>query len=249
MPHFQTYTLKGDHTAKGIQVSNFTELPNALDQLGLQSNQPTLVLVGGAKLISSADYELVQQLFFQVVVPVVEQSGAAVLDGGTDSGIMQLIGYTRASLDATFPLVGVAPIGKVKLPELLEEPNANHSLAPHHTHFILVPGNNFGDESPWLARISSLLSEGFPSCTLVINGGRVTLMDVANSIQEGHPTLLLEGSGRTADRLASALNQSVDLEGDEQVKEMVASGLLQTIDLKQSFEVTTDKLLKLLTPH
>lgn len=248
MLQFKTYALKEGYTSKVIQITGFTELPNALQKLGLRSNQPTLVLVGGADQISSADYEHVQQLFLQVVVPVVEQSGAVVVDGGTNKGIMQLMGCARATLNTTFPVVGVAPIVKIRLPGVPVGRSATEFLEPNHTHFILVPGNDWGDESPWLARVSSLLSQGCPSFTLVINGGSATLMDAVSSIREGRHTVLLSGSGRTADRLAAALkNPEKGVEENEHVKEMLISGLLQAIDMNQSFEVTAEKLRQLLS--
>jgi hypothetical protein len=89
-------------------------------------------------------------------------------------------------------------------------------LQPHHTHFLLVPGDHWGDESPWIARVATLLAGEAPSVTLLVNGGEISRQDVAHSLAAGRPVLVVAGTGRLADELAgsqerSPLLQVVDL--------------------------------------
>ncbi|MGK7876500.1 MAG: hypothetical protein AB4426_25360 [Xenococcaceae cyanobacterium] len=238
------YTLVNGLTADAIQVHNFVNLSDALRKLGFHRSRPTLVLVGGASRISNADLARLQQLFVEVLAPIAESLGATVVDGGTDAGIMRLIGQARAEIGATFPLIGVAAVGTVILPGVPPPCLDAVSLAPQHTHFVLVPGHNWGDESPWLARISSILSNGCPSITLAINGGEITWQDVSLSIKEGRLTIVLAGSGRTADKLAAALRGEAT---DERATELVASGLLQAIDMNQDSEVLAEVIQQMLS--
>jgi SLOG in TRPM, prokaryote len=69
---------------------------------------------------------------------------------------------------------------------------------------ILVPGQAWGDESPWLSRVATAMADGQPSLTLVINGGQITYDDIDNSLRAGRPVIVLEGTGRTADAIAAA---------------------------------------------
>jgi hypothetical protein len=46
-------------------------------------------------------------------------------------------------------------------------------LQKDHTHFILTPGSDWGDEAPWLSRLASVLAGDAPSLTLLINGGAI----------------------------------------------------------------------------
>ncbi len=227
-PRLHTFT--DGHEAALIEVSQFSELLPALRQLGLPEYCPVLVLVGGASQISLESYHRLQDIFNTIIAPLAEQLKLVVVDGGTDAGIMRLIGEARAAIGGTFPLVGVAASGTVNLAHWPSAKEDATPLAPHHSHFILVPGNNWGDESPWLARVSSLIAGNYPSITLVLNGGEITWQDVAYSVKEGRRTLILDGSGRTADRLAAAILGNVT---DERASGLIASGLLALVDLNQ----------------
>ena len=73
------------------------------------------------------------------IIPALDEWGAAIVDGGTDSGVMKVIGLLRAAAGARFPLVGVAAEGTVILPGTSARPDAA-ALELHHTQVILVPG-------------------------------------------------------------------------------------------------------------
>jgi hypothetical protein len=75
--------------------------------------------------------------------------------------------------------------------------------------------------------------------TLVINGGEITWQDVAFSIQAGRPTLILGGSGRTADQLASAMAGSIT---DVRAIPLIDSGLLHIITLNQPLDLIAQEL-------
>jgi hypothetical protein len=139
-------------TAPAIQVQSPEELSTALRELALHCPRPILVVVGGASKLSEADLSRLRLLFVKVLAPLAEELGASVVDGGTDAGVMQMMGQARAETAATFPLIGVTPVGKVALPDRIPSSKVT-ALEPHHTHFVLIPGSNWGDESPWLARV------------------------------------------------------------------------------------------------
>jgi hypothetical protein len=221
------FTFVNQLTADVIEAHHFAELPRAMRSLGLHKTRPTLVLVGGASGISEADINRLEQLFVEEIAPIAQELGVIVLDGGTDAGIMRFMGKARTAIGATFPLIGVAAIGTVILPDLPPRSDAA-PLEPNHTHFVLVPGCKWGDESLWLARIASVLSDGFPSVTIVLNGGEITWRDVANSLEADRPVVTLDGSGRTADKLAAALRGEAT---DGRARQLAASGRLQAIDI------------------
>lgn len=219
-------------TASAILVESFEDLSAAMGELNLKSPRPILVVVGGAGKMSEADNLLVRSLFVEVLAPLAEELGAFVVDGGTDSGVMQMIGQARAQIAAKFPLVGVSPVGKVALPDRIPPEDAT-ALEPHHTHFVLVPGSQWGDESPWLARVATVLASGARSVTVLVNGGEIAMKDVSESLKADRPVLAVAGSGRSADTLVVALRGEAT---DDRARELVASGLVQAIDLKDSFD-------------
>lgn len=237
-------TFSNGLTAHAVEVQSLAELPLALRELGLRWSSSTLVLVGGAGGLSDAELDRLRPLFVEVLAPMAEALGVSVVDGGTDAGVMRLMGQAYAELDATFPLIGVAAIGTVALPGVLLSPPDAASLEPHHTHFVLVPGSEWGDESPWLASAASTLANGAPSVTVLVDGGETAWEDVSQSVEAGRPVITIAGSGRTADKLAGALRGEII---DEKTRELSTSGLLQAVELTVAFDVLPSMIEKFLS--
>jgi SLOG in TRPM, prokaryote len=142
-----------------------------------------------------------------------------------------MMGEARWKTAATFPLIGVAPVGLATLPNQEATDNDASPLEPQHTHFLLVPGSQWGDESVWIAEIASALSGGYPSVTILMNGGEITWRDAEQSVAAKRSIVAIAGSGRTADILVAALKGTVK---DDRAPALVASGLLQSVDLDDS---------------
>ncbi|WP_199248298.1 hypothetical protein [[Phormidium] sp. ETS-05] len=226
-------------TTPAIRVQSPQDLSGALQELGIHGSRPILVVVGGASKMSEADLSRLRSLFVQVLAPLAEELGALVVDGGTDAGVMQMMGQARAQTGATFSLIGVTPEGKVALPDR-DPPSDFTPLEPHHTHFVLIPGSNWGDESPWLAGVATVLASGAPSVAVLVNGGEIAWKDVSENLAANRPVLAIAGSGRLADILAAALRGET---AEERAKEIAASGLVQAFEMKDSFDSLT-RLMK-----
>ncbi|MFC3453337.1 hypothetical protein [Amycolatopsis speibonae] len=177
-----------------VSVDSLAGLPEVLGQAGFPGGAGVLVVVGGASGMSEAHRETSDAVLREVVIPFVAAAGIAVVDGGTDAGVMRALGLARAALRAEFPLVGVAAQGTL----------GSAVLEPHHTHLVSVPGEKWGDESPWLFDVAGVIANEAPVATLVVNGGEVTLGDVAHSLLRGIPIVVLGGTGRAADRITDA---------------------------------------------
>lgn len=231
-------------TAKALYPQTYADLTLTLEQLGLFSPHPVIVVVGGASKLSDADRERLRSLFLHVLAPLAESLDACVVDGGTDAGVMQMMGEARWKTGATFPLIGVTSVGLATLPNQPPPGDDACALEPHHSHFVIVPGSQWGDESAWIAEISSLLSGGCPSVTILMNGGEITWKDAEQSVTAKRSIVAISGSGRTADILVAALNGTVK---DDRAPALVASGLLQAVDLENSSELA--RVLKQILAH
>ncbi|OIP72928.1 MAG: hypothetical protein AUK48_10770 [Oscillatoriales cyanobacterium CG2_30_44_21] len=219
--------------AHAIEVSAVDDLLIAFTEMGLQEKRPVLVVVGGASLISDADYARLQKLFVEVLAPLAKNLGCYVVDGGTDAGVMKLMGTAREQNGSGFPLIGVSPVGLVSLPDAVNPPSGSTQLEPHHTHFFFVSGNNWGDESPWLANIASLLAGDHPSVTVLINGGAIALVDATESTKVHRPIVAIAGSGRLADEIANAALHP-DWARREEVTLLFEQGQIHSFDLAKS---------------
>ncbi len=212
-------------SAQAICVQTADAMPKALEQLGLYRPAPVLVLVGGASHLSRLEAQRLTGLFTHLLAPLAEELGMTVIDGGTDAGVMQLMGMARAACRATFPLVGIAPLGKVYLPN--HRPIAQlQALEPNHSHFLLVPGQHWGDESPWIAKTASLIAGNAPSLTLLINGGSIALVDLHESIAHRRPVVVMTGTGRLADEITVAL-RNPEAEMGTGISLVVRSGIVE----------------------
>jgi hypothetical protein len=211
-----------------VQLETHDELPSRLPELGLRRPRPVVVLVGGADGLGDARLARLRPLFEEGLAPLADSLGACVIDGGTDAGVMAMVGRARAKLGASFPLVGVAASGTVEPADSTGGRTGTSSLEPNHTHLVLVPGTRWGEESPWLAEVATGLAGDDPSVTVVVNGGEVTLDDAARSVDAGRPVLVVAGSGRAADELAAALRAPAQ---DRRAARLAASGLVQAVEL------------------
>ena len=219
-------SLQGARTAAAVRVDQPSDLSAALAALGLHAPRLVVVLVGGAGRMKARDLDRLRPLFEQGLVPVAERLGVVVIDGGTDAGVMHLIGRARTRVEATFPLVGVPAVGTVRFPGRHPGARRRWPLDAHHPYFVLVPGAAWGDEAPWIARVGTELAGGSPSVTMLVNGGKISYKDVACSLHVERPVLTVAGSGRTADQLASAVRGGP---ADQRAIRLAASGLVEVV--------------------
>jgi hypothetical protein len=175
-------------------VSNNEGIAKAVDELKIPRPQTVIVLIGGAGGIDAQHKSSIEKAI-SIVAKLAEETDSIVIDGGTQAGVMLEIGKQRKQKEYYFPLIGVLPSGK------LAQKEPQSILELNHTHFILSPGDNWGDESTWIAKIATILSGNKRSITILINGGRVSKNDVDSSLLEKRTTIIMRGTGRLADEI------------------------------------------------
>jgi len=197
----QTITING-RALPAVRPDALSELNQAWQALGFREEQPVIVIVGGAGGMTEEDIARVQVFLEKYLIPFALEKRAVIIDGGTDSGVMAAMGRSRMTSGGGFSLMGVAARDIKGVEGMLE---------PNHSHFILCPGSNWGDEAEWIPAAASALAASQPSATILINGGKVAWNDATLSIQYGRPVLIAEGSGRTADVIATtSLGRAID---------------------------------------
>jgi SLOG in TRPM, prokaryote len=209
------------------RVEHWSDLPAAVATFGFTHPLPTLVVVGAAAQLDDDEISRLEPLFEQLAA-LAERTGAAVVDGGTDVGVMRLIGRARRR-GRNFALVGVV-VEALAAPSESRPSAGRWPLEPNHTHVLLTPGQKWGDEAPWLARFATVLAGGAPSATVLVNGGEGTYADAEASIAERRPLIVAAGSGGTADALAAA---GRDASPDERAGAVASSNLVNAVDLRQ----------------
>jgi hypothetical protein len=211
-------------TAVAIGVERADDVAAALSALRLVAPRPALVVVGGAAGLDDGELAGLAPLA-DGLVRAAAGAGAAIVDGGTDAGVMRVVGRAHAEAGAGVPLVGVVVRALAGLPgEPVVPPMA--ALEPRHTHFVLVPGSSWGEEAPWIARIAGSVAGDHPSVAVLVNGGEIAWTDVAQSLAAGRRVLAVAGTGGTADALAAA---AAGKPADQRAAALVRTGLVEAV--------------------
>lgn len=192
-------SLKGGVAVNAVNISDNYEIHEALTQLGIPHPQTVIVLVGGAGGIQWTD-KFPMKKAIGIVAQLAEETRSVIVDGGTQAGIMQEIGVQRKKKNYTFPLVGVVFDSLV----INEDPKS--ILDSNHTHFFLIPGSDWGDESAWIAKIATAIAEDEKSITILVNGGDISRTDVEYGLLENRPAFIMRGTGRLADEITITRN-------------------------------------------
>ena len=209
------------------EVTGPGDVEAAVASFDLGGPRPVLVVVGGAGLLDEAAQKRLAPVFAEIIVPAVLRHDAAAVDGGTDSGVMRLLGQARAG-GPGFPLIGVAARGTVRFPGHEPATGEAADLDPNHSHIVLTPGAEWGAESPYLPLVAIALAAGRPVVTVLTNGGEIALDDAAHSLRLGIPLLVLAGTGRTADQIATAATGPAP-SGDERLALLARSELVRVV--------------------
>jgi len=196
---------------KAAHVSDAKEIQRGLDQLTIPHPSSVIVLVGGAGGIGWLDMFPMRKAV-GIVARLAEETQSIVIDGGTQAGIMTEIGKQRKNNGYSFPLIGVV------FDNLLIKEKPASILDPNHTHFFLIPGDDWGAESSWISKIATSMAGKLKSITVLINGGNISRQDVEYSLLENRPTFVIRGTGRLADEITLTGNVypvNIDQKPDE----------------------------------
>ena len=241
-PTFTIHFADG-HFAPAVRVKRDDDPQTIIDLFNLLVPCPALFISGGAGAMTPDDIAATRDIIADGIADFAEKHRLAVVDGGTDSGVMQMLGQVRRERRYRFPLIGVAPIGRVSYPGH-ESPDHEAILHEGHSHFVLVEGNQWGDESPMLVNLVRKLSLNKPSLGVLINGGLIAEKDVYIATTQGEnsiPMIVLEGSGRKADEIATAL--STGETESKIIKAIISGGRITVASIKAGATALRERLM------
>jgi hypothetical protein len=194
-----------------------------LEALEIGSPPTVILLFGGAAGLDDSRKAHLETLFAEGVAPVAAELGALIIDGGTQSGVMAMMGEAVAARPGTGHLLGIAPEGKIAHPELSDASAKSDGtpLEPNHSHFVLVESNEWGGETAKMLELARAFNA--PTVAIVVNGGAIAADEALQSVRNGWPLLVVEGSGRFADELSAAVRDGHSTQSAE-VSEIACSG-------------------------
>jgi len=142
---------------------------------------------------------------------VAAEEQITLVTGGSATGIFALLGQGLAQWGLEAPCIGVAVTGRVtwpgRIPGWLPRrwfDRGHIPLEPHHSHFVLVEANDWGQETATMYELVVALSQSGPSLVVFAGGGRITMREMEANARLGQRMILLAGSGRITDTVLAA---------------------------------------------
>jgi hypothetical protein len=200
--------------------------------LGVRPERRLVVLNGGTLELEPAVSARLGALLSEGLARVVAEEGLTVITGGTDAGVFALFGQGLGE-GATVTCIGVAPARLVTWPGRTPVPPEAVPLEPHHSHFVLVEGDRWGDETAVMMGLADALAGDRPSVAVLAGGGTVARRELLAHVDAGREVIVLAGSGRLADEIAAAVAGEAAPAGAE-TREAVDRGRITAFDTSRA---------------
>lgn len=214
--------FENDNEAVAVFPRAKAKAEEVVTALGLKPHKAVIMILGGAAGIDEGVAQRLSQLFGRGVARAAADADAVIIDGGTQSGVMAMIGEGVAGRGYKSQLIGVAPAGMVTYPG--GPAAAGTPLEPNHSHFVLVDGNTWGSETSTMFNLAKALIGNAPGVAVLAGGGPVSKDEVLRAVRQELPLIVVDGSGGLASDVAKAWKQRETLPDDPVMAEIIADG-------------------------
>jgi hypothetical protein len=200
-------TFPNHKTARVVEASANVAARDIINALNIKPPNAMILIFGGAaNNLEPSSNSYLEQIFAYIAQLAADIDGL-IIDGGTESGVMKLMGQKVAQIQSNPPqILGIAPMGKVTSPEgeVKEIADDTASLEPNHSHFVLIQGNRWGDETDKMFEIiGALPDEPIQTVVILAGGGEISKKEILHSVRHGLPIIVIENTGKLADEIAS----------------------------------------------
>jgi len=234
-------TFENGNRAVVVMAPRDASVKEILDALEIASPSAVILLFGGAAGLDQSRKAHLATLFGDGVTPVAAELGALIIDGGTQSGVMAIMGEAVARHPGTCQLLGIAPIGKIAHPEIagVSAVSDGAALESHHSHFVLVESAEWGGETETMLELTRAFNA--PIVAILVNGGAIAADEALQSVRNRWQLLVVEGSGRFADELSAAVHGSQRAKSAK-VNEIARSGRVALFHMDDAASILKIKL-------
>ncbi len=230
----QEIVFPNNNVAKLVAASRGASMASLIESLGISPPKNLILLIGGADKLDEKLTSRLTQLFSRGIARAAADAEAVIIDGGTQAGVMQIMGQSIADRGRKSSLLGVAAAGKVTYPGGPSvASNDSAPLDPNHSHFVLVDGKEWGSETETLFELAAAFN--VPVLAILVNGGAIAKDELLQSVRRNWPVIVIEGSGRLADDVAALKKQPPQIE-DPVLAEIVEEGDLRIFPITGALE-------------
>ncbi len=242
----QEITFPNGHKAQLVAPPLGTPAAEILKSLDIPAPKALILLIGGASDLDKALVPRLLQLFSRHIARIAAAAGALIVDGGTQAGVMAIMGRAIAESGHQSPILGVAPAGKVTYPGAHPgNPTEDGTpLDPNHSYFVLVESREWGGETDTFYELAESLAVDMKVVTILVNGGPIAITELWASVRRGWPIIVLEGTGRLADEIAGLATHQPDRITDPAFAEIISHGDIHLFSLQDPPEDLEKLLLK-----
>jgi len=193
----ETIRFANEQEALLVHVPQHTPADSIVAALKLPQPRAVICLNGGTAELDEGLNTGLRRLMVDGLARVAAENSIALVTGGTDAGIFSLLGAGLEKWGCKAPCLGVVPSTQVTWPG--RSYGGKTPLEPHHSHFIVVDGNDWGDETPTMYSVVQSLSQNCSSLAVFAGGGDITLREMQANVKQGREMILIAGSGRNTD--------------------------------------------------
>lgn len=184
-----------------VNVASTIDPEELLERMQLGSVRSTLIVNGGTTDFPAEQRQDIGRAMRTAVAALARWPVPALLTGGTDAGLFSLLGVAVAELAFSGPVIGVVPAGKVDADS--DGVAGRKPVEPHHTHIAAVDGGHWGDETPVMMGLADAFGRRGPVAVVLAGGGDNAEREVEGHVAAGRHAIVLKGTGRLSDELAS----------------------------------------------
>ena len=224
----QTLPLSNGSEAFAVHVHANVEIDQVIHALQLPKPRALLVLNGGTAELDSALKARLQRHIVDAVARLAAEEHITLVTGATDAGIFKLLGEGLRVWGRTAPCIGVTVDALV---QRSDHRPGDTSLEPHHSHFVLVEGEAWGDETEVMYALIDTLAQDCPSVAVYAGGGQIVLREMEANSAQGRRMILLAGSGRSTDAVLQAWSGKHP--DDSRIQTIARSGDILPFDINE----------------
>jgi hypothetical protein len=222
----QTIAFPNGNHSQVIQPAQPLPASQLVAALALPAPRGLVILNGGTARLEHDLEAVLRHTLTDGLARLVAEESLTVITGGTDAGIFSLFGQGLARWGRTAPCIGVAVNSRVTWPGKDE---GEAPLEPNHSHFVLVAGQHWGDETATMYELAATLSQDCPSVAVFAGGGEIAIHEMLANIAQNRPMILLAGSGRATDAVLAARHG--DAAHDPRIARIAYSGNITAHDM------------------
>src|SRR5205814_9177307 len=196
-----TITFDNGNHAVVVTAGRDADAQTILKTLDIAQPQALIMVFGGAKGLDASRKARLVEVFTNAIAPAAAELGALVMDGGTQSGVMAMMGEALAKGGRRSQLLGIAPAGKVIYPGGRSDANIAEGalLEPNHSHYVLVESDACGGESGTMFNDAKILN--VPVAMTLINGGKTAESEERQLVRKRWKLCAIDCSGGCTDEL------------------------------------------------